>query len=233
MNALVAETYFESKGRYFQMERIIFARNARVNEVLYRGAEAILYLEEGKLIKERLRKGYRIDVIDQRLRKARTKREGKVLLKGFSFVPKAYKVDEGEMKITMHYVKGDLLRDVVEVIDESKRDEYMALIGKHIAELHKHDVIHGALTTSNLILKDGDVYLIDFGLSFASTRVEDRAVDLHLFRQALQSTHHKVCERCFSKVLEGYSAYEKADEVLKRLEKVEQRGRYKRKMLAE
>ncbi len=222
-----------SRGRYSQKEKTIFARNARVSEVLYRGAEAILYLDQGRLVKERLRKGYRIDVIDQRLRKARTKREGKVLLKGFSFAPKAYEVDEDGMKITMDYVKGDLLRDVIELIDEPKRDGYMILIGKHIAELHKHDVMHGDITTSNLILEDGDIYFIDFGLSFASTRIEDRAVDLYLFRQALQSTHHNICERCFSKVLEGYSAYEKSDEVFERLKKVEQRGRYKRKMLTE
>ncbi len=204
-----------------------------MNNVLDRGAEAILYLEDGKLVKERIKKSYRIETIDLRLRKTRTRREAKVLEKGFSFVPRLHDVDDEAMKITMDYVDGRLLRDTLEKLDAGELDQLMMAIGKQVAFLHEKDVMHGDLTTSNLILKDGNVFFIDFGLSFSSTREEDRAVDLYLLKQALGSTHHAVAERCFQKVLEGYRTYAKADGVLKCLQKVEQRGRYKRKMLVE
>ena len=215
-----------------QMESIS-ARSARVNKILGRGAEAILYLEDGKLVKERIKKNYRIDVIDARLRCSRTKREAKILEKKFSFVPAVYKTDTTSMKIVMEYIDGKLLRDTLGELENHELDGYMTLIGKHIGELHAKDVIHGDITTSNLIIKKNDVYFIDFGLSFVSTKAEDRAVDLHLFKQALESTHHAFSERCFEKVLEGYRTYAKSSDVLKRLEKVEKRGRYKRKMLVE
>lgn len=211
----------------------ISARSAKVNKIIGRGAEAILYLEDGKLVKERIKKNYRIDVIDARLRSGRTKREAKILEKKFSFVPTVYETDTTSMKIVMDYIEGNLLRDTLGELENNELDRCMVLIGKHIGELHAKDVIHGDITTSNLIIKKNDVYFIDFGLSFVSTKAEDRAVDLHLFRQALESTHHAFAERCFKNVLEGYRTYAKSSDVLKRLEKVEKRGRYKRKMLVE
>jgi Kae1-associated kinase Bud32 len=90
-------------------------------------------------------------------------------------------------------------------------------------------IIHGDLTTSNMIL-NSEVFFIDFGLSFFSEKVEDKAVDLHLLRQALESKHYKVWEECFTAVRQGYEGTANdAELVLKRLEVVESRGRYKRK----
>lgn len=50
-------------------------------------------------------------------------------------------------------------------------------------------VIHGDLTTSNMIYKDDQIYLIDFGLSYVKTSIEDRAVDLYVLERAFISTH--------------------------------------------
>jgi TP53 regulating kinase-like protein len=50
-------------------------------------------------------------------------------------------------------------------------------------------VIHGDLTTSNMIYKDGQIYLIDFGLSYVKNSIEDRAVDLYVLERAFISTH--------------------------------------------
>ena len=72
------------------------------------------------------------------------------------------------------------------------------------------------------------MYFVDFGLSFLSERIEDRAVDLHLFRQALESKHYRIWEKAYKSALDGYkSEAKKAEEILKRLEIVERRGRYK------
>ena len=71
------------------------------------------------------------------------------------------------------------------------------------------------------------VFIIDFGLGFISKRIEDKAVDLHLIKQALEAKHFQNWEDLFNSFSEGYQDYKEAKEVLSRLKKVESRGRYK------
>ncbi len=187
------------------------------------GAEAKLYLIDSKIVKDRIRKDYRIREIDIRLRKSRTKREAKIFekLSSISFpAPKLIKSDDKE-KIVMEFIKGPKVRDILEEKDYKRLSEE---IGKKIAILHNNGIIHGDLTTSNMILEK-EIYFIDFGLSFFSHKIEDKAVDLHLLKQALESKHYKVWEKCFNAALKAYGN----KEVLKRLEQVEKRGRYKGK----
>jgi TP53 regulating kinase-like protein len=99
-------------------------------------------------------------------------------------------------------------------------------LGENIAVLHQNDIIHGDLTTSNMILKNNKIYFIDFGLGFQSARIEDKAVDLHLLRQALESKHFKHWQTLFDAVLLGYKKLGN-EAVLLQLKKVESRGRYK------
>ena len=95
--------------------------------------------------------------------------------------------------------------------------------------MHDKKIIHGDLTTSNMIVRDGRVYFIDFGLGFESMKFEDKAADLHLLRQALESKHYQHYNECFEAVIEGYKQSGNYKDVFKRLEKVELRGRYKGK----
>ncbi len=88
--------------------------------------------------------------------------------------------------------------------------------------MHKANVVHGDLTTSNLILKK-KVYLIDLGLGDSTQRIEDKAVDLHLFKECLVSKHHNIWEKSWQAFLKGY----KLKNVLARLEIIEKRGKYK------
>lgn len=192
------------------------------------GAEAKLYLTDSKIIKDRIRKDYRIEEIDNRLRKRRTKREAKILEKldsiGFP-APKLISSDSKE-KIVMEYIKGPKVRDILEEKDYLKLSEE---IGKKIAIMHNNDLIHGDLTTSNMILSD-EIYFIDFGLSYFSHKIEDKAVDLHLLKQALESKHYKVWEKCFLAAVKSYKKECKdCSMVMTRLEIVEKRGRYKHK----
>jgi Kae1-associated kinase Bud32 len=78
------------------------------------------------------------------------------------------------------------------------------------------------------IEKEKKVYFIDFGLGFHSSKIEDKAVDLHLLRQALEAKHFKNWEILFKEVLKGYSEYKDSKKVLERFKAVERRGRYKR-----
>jgi len=191
-------------------------------KLIARGAEAELYLDKDKVVKDRIKKDYRLDIIDQKLRKSRTKKEAKILgkLTDLDFTPKVLKTDNKSI-IEMEYIKGEKVRDVLENVDYKELSKEIA---KKIKLLHDNGIVHGDLTTSNMIF-NSKLYFIDFGLSFHSTKVEDKAVDLHLLRQALESKHHTVWEECFEIIKKEYND----DEVLKRLDVVEKRGRNKTK----
>jgi len=185
------------------------------------GAEAEIIREGDTIIKHRIPKAYRIKHIDEKLRKSRTRKEAKIIKELPVPGPRLIKVDDKSMMIEMEYLDGPRLADVLEKKDYLKLSKE---IGKKLRIMHDKDIMHGDLTTSNMILLD-ELYFIDFGLSFTSNKVEDKAVDLHLLRQALESKHYRIWEECFREVLNGY----KDKTVEKRLEKVEQRGRYKTK----
>ena len=195
-------------------------------KLIKQGAEAVIYLDGDKIIKERVSKSYRIKEIDDKLRKARTRQETKLLQKATN-VPKVLSSSDKTMKIEMEYIKGDLVKDVFDSLDKRKREQLCENIGKSVANLHKENMVHGDLTTSNMILNEKGLFLIDFGLGAFTKKVEDKAVDLHLLRNALESKHHEHSEKSFLDILASYKCYDGAEEVLKRLEKVSKRGRYK------
>jgi TP53 regulating kinase and related kinases len=202
-----------------------------MKKILYSGAEAHLYLEDNKLVKERISKGYRHEFIDNMKRKYPTRKEFKILMKAKKFmnVPEAFEVDDVNMKVVMEFVEGDVLKESLDNYSKKKREEVCKLIGIQMAKMHDNNIIHGDLTTSNMILKKDKVFFIDFGLGYISHRIEDRAVDLHLLRQAFESKHFKYSEELFKNMLKGYKKSSNFKEVLERLKKVEMRGRYKRK----
>jgi len=207
-------------------------------KLLSKGAEASILLSKDVVIKDRIPKSYRIQILDNKLRKSRTKKEAKLLEKAGKLIPipKLIKTDNKE-KIEMEYIKGQKLSEHLDSLKNAI--SICKTIGKQIAKLHDAGIIHGDLTTSNMILskkkKAGVIepaevlYFIDFGLGFHSDRIEDKAVDLHLIKQALEAKHFEKHEKFFNAITEGYEASEKVEEVLNRLKKVESRGRYKKK----
>ncbi len=188
------------------------------------GAEAIISLnEDNNIEKSRIKKDYRIPEIDFQLRSSRTKKEAKIIKKLQKILPVPKILNVTEYDIEMEHIDGIQLKKLLD-----NNPELAILIGKNLSLMHDSNVIHGDLTTSNMMLKNDTLYFIDFGLSFDSTRVEDKAVDVHLFKQALESKHYKVFEKAYKEFLEGYSPNNKR-EILERLRVVEQRGRYKEK----
>lgn len=193
------------------------------------GAEARLYTDGERVVKERVKKGYRLTELDERLRKTRTRIEAKIIEKlqasGFP-CPKLLESCDKSMKIEMAFLKGPKL---FEVFNENPKG-FAREIGRMLGELHSKDIIHSDLTTANMILVDGKIHFIDFGLSFVSKQAEDKAVDLHLLDRALESKHHDVYDQCIKEVFDGYrETCPNADAILKRLEIVQKRGRHKRK----
>lgn len=193
--------------------------------IIGRGAEAILIKEGSSLLKDRIKKSYRLPELDKKLRKTRTKKEAKLLNKASSLIPVPKIIDsDNKEKIIMEFIEGKKLSETLDNL--KNKQEVCEKIGENIAKLHDSDIIHGDLTTSNMILNK-DVYFIDFGLGFTSKRIEDKAVDLHLLKQALEAKHFKCWEELFNSVLKGYKSKDKSL-ILEQLKKVESRGRYKK-----
>lgn len=201
-----------------------------MRKIIAQGAEALLIRYDNLLIKKRIKKGYRQHELDTKLREGRTRREGRILEKVSEIidVPSVRKVSLEE--IEMDFIKGRLLSELLDNLEINKALEICKQLGKEIAALHNSDIIHGDLTTSNMILSKNKIYFIDFGLGFHSNKIEDKAVDLHLLRQAFQARHFKRFKSYYNALLGAYKKSSKqAKEILARLDKVEQRGRYKRK----
>ncbi|MFT4312575.1 MAG: KEOPS complex kinase/ATPase Bud32 [Candidatus Woesearchaeota archaeon] len=185
------------------------------------GAEAIITIENGIVTKYRPSKHYRIAELDRQFTVLRTRKEAKILQKAYDLgiaVPKILSVNESTHTITMEHIPGEKVRDC---LTAKNQKEIAHQIGQTLKQLHDANIIHGDLTTSNMILKDKAVYFIDFGLSYISKKIEDKAVDLHLLKSALDSYH--VNTTIFSLILESYNDAS----VVKRFEIVQKRGKNK------
>jgi len=205
-----------------------------MKKLIAQGAEAKIFLDDKIILKERIPKTYRLPELDEKIRKSRTKREAKILTKAIEFanVPKVLNTNKkGEpfekYNLQIEFIEGDKLAETLNDYEKEKQEKVMKDLGKQLAKLHKQDIIHGDLTTSNTIFsKDNRLFIIDFGLGFISKRLEDKAVDLHLIKQALNAKHFQNSEELYKKIIEGYDLEEKS-KVLDQLEKVEARGRYR------
>ena len=208
-------------------------------KIIAQGAEAKIILSDNFIIKDRIKKSYRIPELDEKIRKRRTKSEAKLLKKASEIInsPKPFFEPQVSFKIKMPFIKGKKLSKHLDDFPEKQQLKIFKQVGENIAKLHDSDIIHGDLTTSNMIhtptkknrgdVRTNDISFIDFGLGFISYKIEDKAVDLHLLKQALEARHFKNWEKLFNEVLQNYKKSEKSDLVLKQLEKVEKRGRYK------
>jgi TP53 regulating kinase-like protein len=210
---------------------------ATVSILLKKGAEASLYLADwqGKrvIIKQRLPKKYRPEQLDQRIRHYRTVHEPQLMHEAKRAgvpTPIIFLVDVENSTIIMEYIEGQQVKQLLDVLCESERRALCKKIGAEIAKLHAYGVVHGDLTTSNMILSsEGRVFFVDFGLGDKSIELEAKGVDLHLLRRALQSTHFQVAEECFSWVLKGYGQVLGSDAkatILEKVKEIEKRGRY-------
>lgn len=195
------------------------------------GAEAQLRLITWKgkkaVEKYRLPKGYRISLLDERLRSARIRTEVKLMAEARSLgisVPVIYDIDIVENKIIMEYIDGDQVKEIIN--SETEAQDICRRIGAMVGVLHSNGIVHGDLTTSNMLLSNGEIYFIDFSLGRKSQEIEDQGVDFHLLREAFSSAHSERFD-LFEDVLDGYrKGYERAGEVIDRMRAIEMRGRY-------
>lgn len=205
--------------------------------LMKKGAEASLFLEQwhGRkvVMKRRLPKKYRLPELDEQIRSYRTVHEPQLMHQAKESgvpTPTIFMVDVKEANIIMEFIEGKQVKQILNDISGEERWKLCRYIGKLVGNLHKHGVVHGDLTTSNMILTSyGKIVFVDFGLGEFSTELEVRGVDLHLMKRALQSTHYKYAEECFNAVMTGYSEImgeKSAKNVLEKIQEIERRGRY-------
>ena len=185
-----------------------------------RGAEAVITLEDGVVRRWRLPKSYRLPALDERIRQERTIREARITSDARRHgVQTPIICDVSRFELKMEHIKGDKLKDVIS-------PELSRKVGEMVGKLHKGGIVHGDLTTSNMILVDGEICLIDFGLSFYERSVEAQGVDVHVYFQTLESTHDRP-EELIEAFRAGYiQLYPGGESVLERVKEIKARGRY-------
>jgi len=205
--------------------------------LLKKGAEANLYLinwhGKNAVIKIRKTKKYRPEALDTQIRSYRTSHEAQLLhqtKKSGVTTPLVYMVNVPESSIIMEYIDGVQVKQHINKISRNDREKICLKIGEIIGKLHKENLVHGDLTTSNMILDNqGTIFLVDFGLGEKSVELEAKGVDLHLLKRALQSTHFTFWETCFNDILTGYRSVlgdKFTEKVYEKIREIERRGRY-------
>ena len=206
--------------------------------LLYRGAEADVLLGKWQgldaVFKIRKPLTYRLKALDDSIRRQRTLREADMIRAAKTAgaeSPFMFAVDVPLATIVMEYVRGERLRDLVGGMGKPEAREAFKKFGREVGKLHLAGIMHGDLTTANVVMRRGRPVLIDFGLATRSTRLEDHAVDLRLIKETLAGAHPSLAPEALASFNGGYSGTvgpARSREVLKQLQSIERRGRYAR-----
>ncbi len=205
-------------------------------KLLKKGAEACLYRDSylgmPVIRKERVPKPYRHPALDSQIRTSRTMLEGRLLSdarKAGVPTPVVFQIDPAASLLMMEYVEGTVLRDLLNTDDSARIGDIFRRLGACVAHLHNGEIVHGDLTTSNVIVgEDNHLSIIDFGLGDYSSELEARGVDLHLLLRTLESSHSEIVEKCWLPFLEGYRETFSANskQVVEKVREIRRRGRY-------
>ncbi|KAL7126636.1 hypothetical protein ABFS83_14G201500 [Erythranthe nasuta] len=212
--------------------------------LIKQGAEARVFestfVGKRSVVKERFSKKYRHPSLDTKLTVKRLNAEARCMTKARKLgvlTPVLYAVDPLMHTLTFEFVVGPAVKDVLlgfglKGVVEEQLEDIATQIGNAIGKIHDGGLIHGDLTTSNMLIRNdtNKLVLIDFGLSFTSTLPEDKAVDLYVLERALLSMHSS-CGNVMDKILAAYRKSSKQwSSTLNKLAQVRQRGR-KRTMI--
>lgn len=206
--------------------------------LLYRGAEADVWLGpwqgEDAVFKIRKPLPYRLRALDESVRRQRTMREAEMLRAAKEAgieAPFVLAVDVPSTTLVMEHVKGDRLKDLVTTVPPPVARRAFVGVGRGIARLHRAGMMHGDLTTANVVMRKGSPVFIDFGLAIRSERLEDHAVDFRLIKETLMGAHSSIAGTALDAIFEGYAGEAGASRlraVRRQLESIERRGRYAR-----
>ena len=213
--------------------KVFLGRPHRAPVLLKRGAEAELrrieFLGRAAVEKHRVPKAYRLGALDEELRRSRIRMEAKLMAEARAAgvaVPILYDIDVFENKIVMEFIDGPTAKEVLEAGGQ-RATRVARRIGRVVGRLHRAGIVHGDLTTSNMIVAGERIVMIDFSLGGKDDGVEARGVDLHLLREALTSAHRNAATY-YREVLSGYRQIMRrsSDAVIAKVKEIEARGRY-------
>ncbi|MDA4124250.1 MAG: Kae1-associated kinase Bud32 [Thaumarchaeota archaeon] len=209
-----------------------------LGRLIYRGAEADLVRGKWQGLEAvfKLRKPlpYRHPVLDDAIRRFRTLREAEMIHSARTagvLAPHLYLVDPPGSTLVMEFVRGARLKDVLSRASGKEASRLFESVGRNAAKLHGAGIMHGDLTTANMIVRGRDLYFIDFGLSLHTSRLEDHAVDIRLIKETLVGAHSEVSSLALTSLVKGYSTVagpERCRAVIRQLRNIERRGRYAR-----
>lgn len=196
------------------------------------GAEAVIevteYLGRPAIVKTRPPKGYRLPELDSHIRSSRTRSEARIVHEARAAgvrTPCIYDLDLRECSITMERMAGDTVKHHLDAHPEDA-ERVCRMIGRTVARLHSAAITHGDLTTSNMILTDDGICLLDMSMGKTRSDLEDIGVDLRLLERAFSSAHVGL-EDAFSALMdEYYSHVPEPERVRKKVEDIRNRGRY-------
>ena len=177
---------------------------------------------------------YRLKILDDAIRRQRTVREAEMIhlaKKAGVSSPFLYNVDVASSTLVMEFVKGDRVKDLVPSLSKAQLEQVFSDFGQDVGRLHLSGIMHGDLTTANVVRRDGRLVFIDFGLSIRTSRLEDRAVDLRLIKETLVGAHPDSSTTALVALNDGYASVvgqAQSRAVLKQLLNIERRGRYAR-----
>lgn len=197
-----------------------------------RGAEATVrlteYLGRPAVVKSRVKKGYRHPDLDRHLRMLRTRTEVRVMVdarKAGVRSPIIYDVDLENGEITMEYMGGESVKHILDEHPE-RTDEICRKIGSMIAKLHNNKISHGDLTTSNMIMVNDEICMIDFSMGDTRVDIEQMGVDIRLLERAFTSAHSTI-DGAFDIILTAYKdEMTIAPQVMAKVEEIKGRARY-------
>ena len=202
-------------------------------EIIRRGAEAEIRVDRwmGRtvIVKSRVPKNYRHPELDRSLRSLRTKNEARLIREARQLgvpTPIIYDIDLQKAELIMEKIEGERVKDALSKAGDIDIAKICEEIGRLAAVLHRNGIAHGDLTTSNMILRDNKIWLIDFSLGEKNAKIEELGVDFHLLKEAFLSAHSEIFDR-FQIVIDSYREhFENADAIIKRMKEIESRGRY-------
>lgn len=181
-------------------------------EPFHRGAEADLFVTQTDqwktVVKRRLKKRYRNNTLDDQIRKERTLSEVNVLreakVAGVK-VPSVLGIEPESNAFSMTYIDGTLARECLDAMSMEEANQLFKKLGMMVGSLHAAGIVHGDLTTSNVIItSSGEPFLVDFGMSKRSLEPEDRGVDIHLLQRSIAASHIKDTGPLIAALSKGY-----------------------------
>jgi TP53 regulating kinase and related kinases len=197
------------------------------------------------IVKHRFSKSYRLPELDRELTLSRLRQEVRSILRARKLgirAPTLIRVNLEDSCIIMEKIEGLTMKEALlhdSLLNDASKISVLEELGSMIGKLHDGDLIHGDLTTSNVMItipaENGTsnviVSLIDFGLSQFSQLSEDKAVDLYVLERSFSSAHPVDGEEMFASFLTSYrKSSRKWCSTLNRLAEVRLRGR-KRSMV--